>query len=74
MKCMKHSFLLSRSVYLFAESRDGYFYDKKMDVNYSSINDINIPTVIISNSLTTQSKTLAAPGDDDPDKEAENCY
>jgi hypothetical protein len=74
MRLMKQSFLLSRSVSLLSERSIDYFYDTKLDVNCSSVNDINIPVVMLADSLTTQSKTFAAPGDDDPDREAESCY
>lgn len=74
MRLMNQSFLLSRSVSLLPASSIDYFYDTNMDVNYSSVNDINIPVVMLGDSLTTQSKTFAAPGDDDPDREAESCY
>ncbi len=74
MRPMKQSFLLSKSASLVAENNSDYFYDNKMDVNYSSVNNIYIKTVTLCNRLTTQSKTFAAPGDDDPDIEAGSCY
>jgi len=52
----------------------GRFYDKERDINCYSVNGKDIPAVLQSGSLTTQSKTFAAPGDDDPDREAESCY
>jgi len=71
---MKQSFLLSRSIPLLVENSSGSFYDKTMDINYFCANDINIPVVTFAGSLTTQSKTFAAPSDYDPDREAESCY
>lgn len=71
---MKKSFLLSMSESLLVESGSGSYYDKIMDINYSCENNIYIPAVTLGGSLITQSKTLAAPGDDDPDSEAEGCY
>lgn len=74
MNLPKKLFLLTRSVSLLSENRDNCSYDAKMDINFSSSNGKNTPTVTLHNNLTTQSKTFAAPGDDDPDVEAENCY
>ena len=74
MSFMNQSFLLSRSVSLLPEGGMGCSYDTELDINYCSVNGKDIPTVLLSGSLTTQSKTFAAPGDDDPDREAENCY
>jgi len=74
MKSPKSSFLLSRSVCLFSESTNRYFYDTRKDINYVSIDSVSYPAVTIDNNATTHSKTFAAPGDDDPDSEAESCY
>jgi len=52
----------------------GRSYDKELDINYYSVDGKDVPAVLLSGSLTTQSKTFAAPGDDDPDREAESCY
>jgi hypothetical protein len=71
---LNRSFLLSRSVSLLPEGGMGCSYDKQLDVNCYSVNGKNIPLVLLSGNLTTQSKTLSAPGDDDPDREAEICY
>lgn len=74
MSLLNQSFLLSRSVSLLPEMDMGFSYDKELDINYCSVNGKDIPAVLKSGSLTTQSKTFAAPGDDDPDREAESCY
>lgn len=74
MGSIKASFLLSRSVALFSESANKYFYDARTDLNYFSIYGMNVPVATIDNNVTTHSKTFAAPGDDDPDSEAESCY
>lgn len=74
MSLLNQSFLLSRSVSLLPEMDMGRSYDKELDINYYSVDGKNIPAVLLSGSLTTQSKTFAAPGDDDPDREAESCY
>lgn len=74
MSLLNQSFLLSRSVSLLPEMDMGRSYDKELDLNYYSVDGKDIPAVLLSGSLTTQSKTFAAPGDDDPDREAESCY
>ena len=74
MSLLNQSFLLSRSVSLLPEMDVGRSYDKELDLNYYSVDGKDIPAVLLSGSLTTQSKTFAAPGDDDPDREAESCY
>lgn len=74
MSLLNQSFLLSRSVSLLTEKDMGRSYDMELDINYYSIDGKDIPAVLLSGSLTTQSKTFAAPGDDDPDREAESCY
>lgn len=74
MSLLNQSFLLSRSVSLLPEMDMGRYYDKELDLNYYSVDGKDIPAVLLSGSLTTQSKTFAAPGDDDPDREAESCY
>lgn len=74
MSLLNQSFLLSRSASLLPEMDMGRSYDKKLDLNYYSVDGKGVPAVLLSGSLTTQSKTFAAPGDDDPDREAESCY
>jgi hypothetical protein len=74
MKTLQKSFLLAKSVSLLEEDSEKSYYDNKRDINISSYNGRNIPSITLNNNLTTQSKTFAAPGDDDPDREAENCY
>lgn len=74
MSLLNQSFLLSRSVSLLPEMDMGRSYDKELDINYYSVDGKDVPAVLLSGSLTTQSKTFAAPGDDDPDREAESCY
>lgn len=74
MSLLNQSFLLSRSVSLLPEMDMGCSYDKELDLNCYSVDGKDIPAVLLVGSLTTQSKTFAAPGDDDPDREAEICY
>lgn len=74
MSLLNQSFLLSKSISLLPEVDMGSYYDKELDLNYCSVDGKGIPAVLLSGSLTTQSKTFAAPGDDDPDRGAESCY
>lgn len=74
MSLSQKPFLLARSVNLLSENSESYFYDNEKDINVSFLNGTATPSVVSGNSLTTQSKTCSAPGDDDPDREAENCY
>lgn len=69
----KQTFLLARSVFI----PDGPIfqrYDSEREINLSMIDGEERPTVLHTSNLETQSKTFAAPGDDDPDREAEICY
>lgn len=74
MSLMNRSFLLSKSIPLPSKSNVKNFYDQDLDINYVSESDRTVPTVMLGGALTTQSKTFAAPGDDDPDREGESCY
>jgi hypothetical protein len=49
-------------------------YNSKKGFNVCMIDNELVPTFLCSNQLNTQSKTFAAPGDDDPDEDAEICY
>ena len=74
MSLMNRSFLLSKSIPLPSESNIKIFYDPELEINYISESDRTVPIVMLGGALTTQSKTFAAPGDDDPDREGESCY
>lgn len=73
MNSLKNSFLLSKSLTLEILSVNSH-YDHKRGINISRVGDKYIPTASVESNLSTQSKTLSAPGDDDPDVEAEHCY
>lgn len=68
----KRAFLLARGREFELESMEG-LYDPKRQLSFSNRNP-NIPVVAESDFGRTQSKTMQAPGDDDPDPEDEGCY
>lgn len=74
MNIKMKSFLLEKSISIPQESLHKKFYDSRLDFNLSFFNGEVKPTVFFHNNITTQSKTFAAPGDDDPDREAEICF
>ena len=74
MESSNKTFLLSNSVFIRESGEEPFFYDRDLDINLSNIDGKKVPAVTCNNHLTTQSKTFAAPGDDDADSEAENCY
>ena len=49
-------------------------YDEHEQVNVSYVGGKPHPLVLDASAAWTSSKTEAAPGDDDPDPEAEACY
>lgn len=69
----KPAFLLSKATEVMTSHIKTY-YDS--DNNLNMLTDEDGTTVAASslNHLITQSKTFAAPADDDPDTEAEFCY
>jgi len=69
----KPVYLLSRSVVLPSMPSIGE-YNPNKEFNVCLIDGELVPTFLCSNQLNTQSKTFAAPGDDDPDEDAEICY
>jgi len=50
------------------------FYDEKQQLNLVARSDDSLPLVATDGFARTESKTHAAPGDDDPDPEDEGCY
>ena len=48
-------------------------YDEDQQINIVTQDKIRVPLVSKESSLRTQSKTFAAPGDDDADPEDEGC-
>lgn len=49
-------------------------YDEDQQINIVTQDGMRSPLVSKESSARTESKTLAAPGDDDPDPEDEGCY
>ncbi len=70
---VKSSFLLSKAISLPLVSGIGE-YDSSMNLNISIEGEKKVPTVLCGRHVNTESKTFAAPSDDDPDAESENCY
>ena len=64
---IKPTFLLSKAVLIPGE------LPEECDVK-KNCKEQNLQNLISSVSFGTQSKTFAAPGDDDPDPEAEICF
>jgi hypothetical protein len=50
------------------------FYDEVRQINVIFKDGKSQPLISYEMNLGTQSKTKAAPGDDDPDPEDERCY
>ena len=69
----KSTFLLTNAItFDFVEPLG--FYDASRKINVCIVNGKKRPLVSQSMSPITESKTMAAPGDDDPDPEDERCY
>lgn len=74
MSLVSRSFLLSKSILLLKEKNFKSYYDQDLDMNCFAEDEGVAPVVMHGELLATQSKTFAAPGDDDPDREGESCY
>lgn len=70
----KRPFLLSRARHLAHLVDLSAYYDDWEQLNLSSIGGEVRPVVLNASAAWTCSKTESAPGDDDPDPEAEGCY
>ena len=70
---VKKSFLLSQAYDITANSNESWIYDENLNLNIKIEKGVRIP-VCLQPSVITQSKTHAAPGDDDPDPDASICY
>ena len=69
----KRAFLLSRASTF--EMEDIHeLYDEQLQLNVVLDSGQREPLVSMDNFLQTESKTFAAPGDDDPDCEDGRCY
>lgn len=70
----KASYLLSHAQDLFTISKAEWFFDEKLQLNLFKVQNNSPVPVCTVFSMITNSKTDAAPGDDDPDPEMEVCY
>jgi len=68
----KGSFLLANCTKLSVEMQKG-LYDTGLSLNVYIKDNIKTPVVLMEKA-PTQSKTFAAPSDDDPDPCDERCY
>jgi len=69
----KRVYLLSTArTFSMEDIRDSY--DKALQLNVIRQGSENVPLVSIEAFGRTESKTMQAPGDDDPDPEDEGCY
>ena len=69
-----HSFLLSRALEVSRMTNESWIYNEDQQVNVMKTKNGKFIPVCCGSSSITESKTCAAPGDDDPDREAEVCY
>ena len=70
---VKRAFLLTRARSF--ELQDVQeFYDEQQQLNLVLRSGRAYPLVAEDGFVRTESKTMQAPGDDDPDFEAEGCY
>lgn len=70
---MKEVYLLTKASLYELEKLPGS-YDDECCMNIIKLDDERVPLVTVEMGGPTQSKTMAAPGDDDPDPEDERCY
>ncbi len=70
----KRPFLLARAHQLINLVELSGHYDEREQLNVLYIAGKPLPLVLNASAAWTGSKTEAAPGDDDPDPEAEGCY
>ena len=69
----KKVFLLSAAHDLEMKPPEG-FYDVNKGINVKVDRGQIMPVVCLEMAPPTESKTMAAPGDDDPDPDDERCY
>ena len=70
----KRAFLLARAHRIDSSIDLRGRYDEDVHLNMDRTHDHAQPLVLTKGGAVTRSKTDAAPGDDDPDIEAEECY
>lgn len=69
----KSSFLLSHAKSVLASNHEVWVYDDELCLNMIDSDEGFIPACSSPN-IVTQSKTDSAPGDDDPDTDADFIY
>ena len=69
----KESFLMARSHVMSAKCNECWNYDNYLGLNTILHENKSIPVCTLS-WMITRSKTESAPGDDDPDPDAESMY
>lgn len=70
---MNQTFLLGKAHEVSAIANDSWSYDHHLEVNTMLVSGEATPVCTVS-TMVTASKTEAAPGDDDPDPDAEYMY
>lgn len=70
---LKQVFLLSKA-HTYDLQYFANYYDEELCLNVINENGEKIPLVSREMNPPTESKTMAMPGDDDPDPEDERCY
>ena len=70
----KRAFLLARAQQIVSSIDLRSYYDDHAQLNLKWTKGNLEPLVMNEGAAFTQSKTHAAPGDDDPDRDAEFCY
>ena len=70
----KRSYLLEKAQLIGQDNHAQWHYDAKLQMNTIRDGATNAVTACSLASVITGSKTDCAPGDDDPDYDAEHCY
>jgi hypothetical protein len=68
----KNIYLLSQAKEFEIRNEGNLEYDYKEQINFVTVENEKIPAIYIEKMDPTHSKTMRAPGDDDPDDEL--CY
>lgn len=70
----KQNFLLSQAEDVSIIYQESWVYDNDLHLNTIKNANGTVTPVCSNLAMITGSKTMAAPGDDDPDPDAESCY
>lgn len=68
----KHTFLIANAIKIDLKEPQGIF-NNDLQINVLSLNN-ETPLILAGGGTQTHSKTMSAPGDDDPDPERNSCY